>query len=72
MESLDHILVSEEVYDNSRRRIWIFDWITVFNDHLHSGDHKSDGTNDHGVVAVAFRYAPIRQVAEEIAGAAAD
>jgi predicted extracellular nuclease len=27
MESLDHILVSEEFYDNSRKRIWMFDGI---------------------------------------------
>jgi hypothetical protein len=33
-ESLDHILVSQEFYDNSRRRIWAFDGLTIANDHL--------------------------------------
>lgn len=66
MESLDHILVSEEFYDNSRRRVWIFDGMVVFNDHLNSEDHKQDGTNDHGVIVATFRYAPIRDVAEQI------
>ena len=69
MESLDHILVSEEFYDNSRRRIWIFDGMLVMNDHLNRDDHKADGTNDHGVISAAFRYAPIRQAAAEIIAA---
>lgn len=66
MESLDHILVSEEFYDNSRRRIWIFDGMTVDNDHLNVDDHKLDGTNDHGVICAAFKYRPIKAEAREI------
>jgi predicted extracellular nuclease len=35
-ESLDHILVSQEFYDNSRKRIWAFKGMEVFNDHLNN------------------------------------
>ena len=66
MESLDHILVSEEFYDNSRRRVWMFDGMTVNNDHLNSDDHKKDGSNDHGIICAAFKYKPIRVEAEAI------
>lgn len=67
MESLDHILVSEEFYDNSRRRLWMFDGMTIHNDHLGLGDHKDSGTTDHGVVCANFRYRPIRMEAAQIA-----
>jgi len=67
MESLDHILVSEEFYDNSRRRLWMFDGMTVNNDHLSFDDHKESGTNDHGVVRAVFKYKPIKVEAREIA-----
>ncbi|BAT58238.1 endonuclease/Exonuclease/phosphatase family protein [Variibacter gotjawalensis] len=60
MESLDHILVSEEFYDNSRKRIWMFDGMTVNNDHLSFDDHKTSGTNDHGVICAHFAYKPIK------------
>lgn len=66
MESLDHIFVSEEFYDNSKRRIWMFDGLTINNDHLHYDDHKESGTNDHGIVCANFNYRPIRAEAEEI------
>jgi hypothetical protein len=69
MESLDHILVSEEFYDNSRRRLWMFDGMTVNNDHLSFEDHKASGTNDHGVVRAVFQYKPIRTEAREIVNA---
>ncbi len=68
MESLDHILVSEEFYDNSRRRLWMFDGMTVNNDHLNFDDHKASGTNDHGVICATFQYKPIKVEAREIAG----
>jgi predicted extracellular nuclease len=42
MESLDRILVSEEFYDNSRRRLWMFDGLSVNNDHLNFDTHKED------------------------------
>lgn len=69
MESLDHILVSQEFYENSRKRIWTFDGMTVANDHLNFDDHKADGTNDHGIICAAFKYQPIKVEAREIADA---
>jgi len=70
MESLDHILVSEEFYDNSRKRVWMFDGMTVNNDHLNFDDHKESGTNDHGVICARFKYKPIKAEAKEIAESA--
>jgi hypothetical protein len=60
-ESLDHVLVSEQFYDNSRKRIWLFDGLSIYNDHLNDSDpadHKRKGTGDHGIVKVAFRHRP--------------
>ena len=57
-ESLDHILVSEQFYDNSRRRLWAFDDMTVANDHLNKDDHKTSGSNDHGVIRAGFKWKP--------------
>jgi endonuclease/exonuclease/phosphatase family metal-dependent hydrolase len=57
-ESLDHILVSEQFYDHSRRRRWLFDGMTVNNDHLDFDNHKADGTNDHGIVRAVFKHRP--------------
>ncbi len=57
-ESLDHVLVSEQFYDNSRRRLWLFDGLVINNDHLNADDHRRDGTGDHGVVRVSFAYRP--------------
>lgn len=59
-ESLDHIMVSEQFYDHSRKRLWLFDGLVVNNDHLNFDDHKADGTNDHGVVRAVFKYKPQR------------
>jgi hypothetical protein len=69
MESLDGILVSEEFYDNSRKRLWMFDGMTVNNDHLNFDDHKESGTNDHGVICATFKYKPIKVEAKAIADA---
>ncbi len=57
-ESLDHILVSQEFYDNSRKRIWAFKGMELSNDHLNQDDHKETGTSDHGVVRARFEYRP--------------
>jgi endonuclease/exonuclease/phosphatase family metal-dependent hydrolase len=57
-ESLDHVLVSEQFYDNSRRRLWLFDGLIINNDHLNEADHRGRGTGDHGVVRVSFRWRP--------------
>lgn len=59
-ESLDHIMVSEQFYDHSRKRRWLFDGMTVNNDHLNFDNHKEDGTNDHGIVRAVFQYKPAR------------
>jgi hypothetical protein len=59
-ESLDHILVSEQFYDHSERRVWSFEEQKVFNDHLRD-EHveEADKTvSDHGVVTARFRYNP--------------
>jgi hypothetical protein len=57
-ESLDHVLVSEQVYDNSRNRRWSFDGLVTNNDHLTFDNHKGVGTGDHGVVMVSFKHDP--------------
>lgn len=59
-ESLDHILVSEQFYDHSRRRRWLFDGMTVNNDHLNFDNHKADGTNDHGIIRALFKHRPAK------------
>ena len=59
-ESLDHILVSEQFYDNSKKRRWLFDGLSIANDHLNADDHKADGTNDHGIVRAMFKHRPIK------------
>jgi endonuclease/exonuclease/phosphatase family metal-dependent hydrolase len=57
-ESLDHILVSQEFYDNSRNRLWAFKGLDIVNDHLNSKKHKETGTSDHGIVYAKFEYRP--------------
>ena len=57
-ESLDHVLVSEQFYDNSRKRQWLFDGLVINNDHLNFDNHKETGTGDHGVVKVSFKFNP--------------
>lgn len=56
--SLDHIMFSQECYDNSKKHLWAFDEMLVHNDHLNYDDHKKSGTSDHGVVRVGFRWKP--------------
>ncbi|MFN3936634.1 MAG: endonuclease/exonuclease/phosphatase family protein [Gemmobacter sp.] len=53
--SLDHILVSQELYDQSRKRVWKFDGLDIFNDHLNRDDLREiEGASDHGVVRACF------------------
>ncbi|NYI99601.1 putative extracellular nuclease [Nocardioides thalensis] len=59
-ESLDHILLSEQFYDHSTDRLWLFDGLVINNDHLNYDDHKASGTGDHGIVQVHFKHAPRR------------
>lgn len=58
-ESLDHVLVSEQLYDNSRKRLWLFDGLLINNDHLNEEDHRRTGSGDHGVVKVNFKWRPM-------------
>jgi endonuclease/exonuclease/phosphatase family metal-dependent hydrolase len=55
-ESLDHILVSEQFYDHSKKRRWLFDGMVVNNDHLNFDDHPTSGTNDHGIIRATFKH----------------
>jgi len=57
--TLDHILVSQEFYDNSKKRIWGFKGMEIFNDHLNTESHKEDGSTDHGIVVSEFEYRPL-------------
>ena len=54
IETLDHILVSEEMYDLSRDREWGFNGAEVINDHLNRDTHKETGTTDHGIIRAEF------------------
>jgi hypothetical protein len=58
-ESLDHILFSQEFYDQSKKRRWMFDGLYVNNDHLNVDNHKESGTNDHGIIKASFIYRPV-------------
>lgn len=60
LESLDHVLVSQEFYDNSKKRRWAFKGLTITNDHLDDDNHKSSGTSDHAIVRAQFEYRPVR------------
>jgi predicted extracellular nuclease len=57
-ESLDHVLVSEQFYDNSRKRRWLFKNLVINNDHLDFGNHRDSGTGDHGIVMATFEHDP--------------
>jgi endonuclease/exonuclease/phosphatase family metal-dependent hydrolase len=54
-ESLDHILVSEQFYDYSQRRIWTFREMRLFNDFL---DDVDEATSDHALITAKFDYKP--------------
>ncbi len=54
-EVIDHVLVSEQFYDHSDRRIWSFQEMRVWNDHIADDDKSS---SDHGVVSAHFLYDP--------------
>jgi len=72
-ETLDHILVSEEFYDHSPRRIWAFREAEIFNDHLTLTHERKDvgraieadaksayWPTDHGIVRAVFDYLPFK------------
>ena len=52
--SLDHILVSEQFYDHSQKRIWSFREMRIWNDHLMEPGEQ--GASDHGLVCAGFDY----------------
>lgn len=59
-ESLDHILVSEEFYDHSRKRKWSFREMEVINDHLNRESYEETlGASDHGIVKAYFDWNPM-------------
>lgn len=58
-ESLDHILVSEEFYDHSRKRNWSFREMEVYNDHLNRESFEAEGATDHGLVRALFDWNPM-------------
>jgi predicted extracellular nuclease len=60
-ESLDHILVSEQFYDHSDKRLWFFQELVVNNDHLNFDDHTETGSSDHGVIRATFKYDPVKK-----------
>ena len=66
LEVLDHILVSEQFYDHSPRRIWAFRDAQFWNDHLDDHD-QTDLTSDHGVVLAKFDFQPLKKEIERAA-----
>lgn len=70
LEVLDHILVSEQFYDHSTRRIWAFREMRVWNDHL-AGSKENPAATDHGMVKVIFDHQPLEGSTETVRTAAA-
>ena len=52
-DTLDHILVSEEFYENSNRAKWSFREAKILNDSI---DDESKATSDHGVISAHFGW----------------
>ncbi|SEA82528.1 endonuclease/exonuclease/phosphatase family protein [Rubrimonas cliftonensis] len=76
IETLDHILVSEEFYDHSEKRHWSFVEMEAFNDHLALADESDSvkkrirnetGTIDHGIIRAEFAWDPIEEDLRRIA-----
>jgi len=61
LDVLDHILVSEQFYDHSLKRIWAFRDAQYWNDHL-DDPAKSKVTTDHGIVLARFDYKPLAKI----------
>jgi len=66
LESLDHILVSEEFYDHSRKRQWSFRETEVYNDHLNRKALKKYGAPDHGQVKACFDWNPMPEKTDAV------
>jgi len=54
-EVIDHVLVSEQFYDWSDRRLWAFKEMRFFNDHVPVADRTH---SDHGQVRASFDWEP--------------
>lgn len=59
LETLDHILVSEQFYDHSPRRVWSFHDARYINDHL-DDERTAKITTDHGILLASFDYRPVK------------
>ena len=69
LESLDHVLVSEEFYDHSEKRRWSFRELEVLNDHLNTTEKarsENSGAGDHGIVRAYFDWNPISKEIERL------
>ena len=55
-EVIDHVLVSEQFYDWSERRLWAFKEMRFLNDHVAEGDRRR---SDHGQVVARFDWEPV-------------
>ena len=58
-EVIDHVLVSEQFYDWSDKRLWAFKEMRFFNDHVPAEDRER---SDHGQVVARFDWEPRRAV----------
>lgn len=76
LQTLDHIMVSEEFYDHSKKRHWSFEEMEILNDHLNASDEsrsqkkrilQATGANDHGIVRAEFNWDPIEQDIKKMA-----
>ena len=54
-EVIDHVVVSEQFYDHSDKRLWTFREMRILNDHV---DAVERATTDHGIVRAAFDWNP--------------
>jgi endonuclease/exonuclease/phosphatase family metal-dependent hydrolase len=59
-EQLDHILVSEQFYDFSKKRHWSFKDQRIWNDHLdqEAPSGPARASSDHGIVRARFLWDP--------------
>lgn len=56
-EAIDHVLVSEQFYEFSRKRLWGFRDMRFLNDHINAATKEA---TDHGLVRAAFDWLPPR------------
>jgi predicted extracellular nuclease len=55
-EVIDHVLVSEQFYDWSTKRVWAFKEMRFLNDHVPADDRRR---SDHGQVVARFDWEPV-------------